>query len=1117
MKFAALVVRNLVFFRRTHLAIVAGMAVAVAVLSGALLVGRSVRGSLRDLLYERIGSTGFTVTSDRFFTEALAGAKAFAGESCPIISIQGVVVREESGVRAHDVNVYGVDERFWKFHGAAVVEFADDRAAAVGEALARRLDIHEGDTLLLRVEAQQMIPREWLYGRRESSGRTIRLRCGKILPSSSLGEFALRPSQGNIFSIFVPLKRLQKDLEQPGRVNTLLILGREPDHGIDWVRNSLKRSCTLADVGLKLKPLPSGGGFSFESSRILMPDAAVGAGLEAASSTGLKASPIYAYLANRIRVKGREIPYSVIVGADIGTGAMSSVSVLRSSPTPPDEAIWLTDWAAEDLGASLGDPVAVEYYLWEEAGQLVTRIAQFRLAGVVATSGDVNDSLAPEIPGITDSRSMTDWDPPFPLDLSRIRPKDEDYWERHHATPKAFIPLARGRMLWGNRFGDLTALRIAFPGAGAESEAEAKFTRAFLERLDPEQAGFSIHGIRSQGLAASRGSVDLGEYFVYFSSFLVGAAVLFSALMFKLMIEQRSREIGTLRAVGFPAATVRSIFLLEGTCLSVIGSILGMIAAVGCGWLMVLGLRTWWVDAVGTHRLLLHLSWQDLLIGAGAGTIVSLMAILWTLRGFRRNSPRMLLGGVLESAVARSRQDRALAVSAAALGVIALLLLTASAIDKIPPLEGFFGSGFLLLVSILCATALYLRRGGPSLIRGSGWTALMRLGLRNAMHRPARSLVCAVLIASATFIIIAMEGFRRESSSITLDPASGTGGYPLVARAAIPMVHDPDSSEGREVLGLSVNEEGGPEDVRFLSFRERPGDDASCRNLYAPQELRILGAPAKFLHANRFSFQKSLASTDEEKANPWLLLESPLHDGAIPAIADASTIQYILQLSLGSELTVSGRGGKPVRLRLVAGLRDSIFQGEILISEQNFLRAFPEQEGFRFFLIDVPPAAAEKYTRKLQEELSDWGFHIESSREKLHAYHRVENAYLSAFQSLGTLGLVLGTLGLGAILLRNVLERRKEIALMLAVGYRQGILAGVILAENVFLMCWGLAAGTTCAFLAIVPTLQSMGGSFPFANTFLILASILAAGLFSSTFAVIAALRSPLLAALGSE
>ena len=216
-------------------------------------------------------------------------------------------------------------------------------------------------------------------------------------------------------------------------------------------------------------------------------------------------------------------------------------------------------------------------------------------------------------------------------------------------------------------------------------------------------------------------------------------------------------------------------------------------------------------------------------------------------------------------------------------------------------------------------------------------------------------------------------------------------------------------------------------------------------------------------------------------------------------------------------MTIHGDGGTPVRLRLVAALKDSIFQGEVLISESNFLRIFPGHQGYQFFLLDLPPARSAGLRKPLQEALSDWGFNIESSQEHLAAYHRVENTYLSTFQSLGALGLVLGTLGLATVLLRNVLERRQELGILRAVGYRNRTLSSVILYENLVLMCWGLAAGSICAFLAIMPALQSRGASFPFAASGLILISVLMAGLVSSVIAVIAALRSPLLSALRSE
>ena len=57
----------------------------------------------------------------------------------------------------------------------------------------------------------------------------------------------------------------------------------------------------------------------------------------------------------------------------------------------------------------------------------------------------LDSSLAPDVPGVTDARSLSQWDPPFPIDLCRIRPQDEEYWQHHRATPKALIPLARAQ------------------------------------------------------------------------------------------------------------------------------------------------------------------------------------------------------------------------------------------------------------------------------------------------------------------------------------------------------------------------------------------------------------------------------------------------------------------------------------------------------------------------------------------------------------------------------------------------------------------------------------------------------------------------------------------------
>ncbi len=117
MKTSTLIRRNLGYYWRTNLAVSSpGVATAVAVLSGALLVGDSVRASLRDLVLARLGRTQGVVTSAQFFREQLSSA---VPNSAPMIAMQGVVTHEKDGRRAANVSVYGVDDRFWKFNDVA--------------------------------------------------------------------------------------------------------------------------------------------------------------------------------------------------------------------------------------------------------------------------------------------------------------------------------------------------------------------------------------------------------------------------------------------------------------------------------------------------------------------------------------------------------------------------------------------------------------------------------------------------------------------------------------------------------------------------------------------------------------------------------------------------------------------------------------------------------------------------------------------------------------------------------------------------------------------------------------------------------------------------------------
>ena len=1040
MRISTLLARNLTWYWRTNLAVLLGVATASGVLGGALLVGDSVRASLRDLVLARLGDTDYVVARNGFFREELA---ASFGSARPIIAVSGMVAHPASGRRALGVQIYGVDGRF----GAS----PEGQQILLTAALAAELGAKAGDALLARVEKPSAIPLESLHGRKDDTGKTIRLTLG----GPAAREFSLNPQQGDVRAAFVPLALLQRQLGEVGKVNTILVTGGgAPD----------LRAATLADLGIKIRTLANS--LSVETDTTLVSDALAERVTAGAKSLGLNTQPILTYLANGIRANGREIPYSLVTALVTAPGA--------------EDGITLNEWAARDLNAKPGDAVWLDYYVWQSDGRLHTESAQFRLAHVVPIAGAAADrDYAPEYPGITESNSLHDWDPPFPLDLHRVRPADEQYWKQYRATPKAFISLARGQQLWGTRFGKLTSIRVSPPSP--------KFAAALRAAIDPAQMGLSVIPVKARGLAASQGATDFGEYFVYFSFFLMVSALLLTGLFFKLGIEQRMREIGVLRALGFSMAKIRTLFLLEGAALAVAGSLAGVAGALAYGELMVFGLRTWWMGAVSTRLISLHPSLASLAMGAMAGIVTGLATIAWTLRKLEPVTPRGLLAGDMT----RGSPKRGLLMGISA-AILAFGMLGAAMLGALDQTAGFFGAGTLLLIAALTLQYALLKRRSSAMI--GGWAGL---ALRNAAWRPGRSILCIAQIACATFLIVSVDAFRQTGDS------AGTGGYPLMAESVLPLIHDPNTAAGREALNIPPLA-----DVQFIPFRLRPGDDASCLNLYQPRNPRILAPPAAFTRNAHFAFADSVPRT----ANPWLLLDTPLAGGAVPAIADANSMTYVLHLNLGEDFVLNG-----TRFQIVGALRDSLFQSELLISEKNFLRLFPDVEGYRFFLLSAPPQTAQAVSGTLEEALADYGFDIQTTEARLAGFHRVENTYLSTFRSLGALGLVLGTVGLAAILLRNVLERRRELALLRAVGYRPRHLAGLVLAENLLLLTMGLATGTVCALLAVAPAVSVRGGQFPVASLGLLLAAVLATGVGASLAATRAVWRSPLTAALRSE
>jgi putative ABC transport system permease protein len=1186
-----LAVRSLRFHWRAHLGALLGATVSTAILVGALAVGDSVRYSLRALALARLGEVRLALNGQgRCFRAALAEelASELQAPVAPILLLRGTAANEE--MRVGRVQVVGVSAPFWRLGRSRPLIAGAGESVAINEPLARRLGAHVGDDLLLRVERPSLLSRDAPLSSLEESTVTLRLSVAAIATDAGFGRFSLEANQVPPATAFVPLELLQRRIRLPGRANVLLVgaaaterraPGASKAPTVAAATGALRRRWQLADAGLELRELRGPGLLELRTDRVFLDPPVEPAARNAAPG----ARGVLSYFVNELRVGRRSTPYSVVAaleGRPAGVRGADPMAV--ATVRMRDDEIVVNRWLADDVQATVGDPLRLTYFVVGPMRRLLERSSVFRVRAIVPVVGAAADrELMPVIPGLTDRKHCRDWEPGIPIDLEKIRDKDERYWNDYRGTPKAFITLRAGQRIWANRFGDLTAVRYSALGAWrlalrptkavarrlarapapAVAKRRAPSAKRAIEdrlrqRLDPASLGLSFSPVREQALAAGSQAMDFGMLFLGFSLFLIAAALLLTALLFTFGVEQRRQEIGTLLALGFRPQRVQRLLLMEGAVLALVAAVAGAAAGVLYTRAVIHGLATVWRGAVANAALQFFVEPTTLAMGASAGFVVALSAIFLVTRKQARDPARLLLAGEATTADDRVRR-RGRSSALVLLSVAGTLVLIGAGLRGEPAEQAslFFGAGTLLLIGTVaaCGALFSTWRRGTARRR----LTLGSLGVRNIVRRPGRSLAVVGLLACGSFLVIAVGANRHDPYQEASRRPSGTGGFALYGESALPVYVDLNGPEGRDTYALDAQSLQG---VQIVALRLRPGDDASCLNLNRPQVPRLLGVdPDALARRAAFTFAQQLrgpAGSPGAGSGGWRLLEEQQADGAVPAVGDMNTVVWSLGKSLGDELSYQDDRGRVFPIRIVGILANSILQGSLLISERNFTARFPSQEGYQVFLIDAPvpigaavptsdgrPATASVgsnearrpaersadlsrveavggrppavVTLTLTRALEDVGLELTAAPERLAAFNTVENTYLSIFAALGGLGLLLGSLGLGVVALRNVLERRAELALLRAVGFRRAALQWLLFSEAALLLTLGLLSGVGSALIAALPALRSPGAAVPVVSLTVTLVAVFASGFLWTWGATWLALRGPLLAALRSE
>jgi len=1096
-------IRSLVHYRFAYLGVLAGAVLGATVLLGALFAGDSVSASLRQIGEKRIGrTTHLLAAGDRFFRQDLASEFAAAAQvrTAPVFYARGTATHGTSQAAANQVQLVGVTDDFWSFAPApTTISLAED-ALAINDTLARRLQVAVGDSLILRVQKSGILAGNAPVPGGEASLQSLRGTVAVIVGDDAFGRFNLEATQIPPASVFLPIGMLQAELERPERANLMLVdvraaAGPEPDDApartVSRLADTLARSVQLADYGLALQWLERAAVFELTSDRIFIAPELARAVVAAVPA----AQPVLSYLVNEFRVGDRTTPYSIAT-------ATTSAAAPFLPPTLGDREIVLNEWLAEDLQAAAGDDIQLAYYQTGAAGTLVEQSATFRVHSVIPLQGLAADGAwMPAFPGISDTPDQSDWDPGLPLDLARIRDQDEKYWDDYRGAPKAYLSPAAGEAIWSTRWGSTTALRI--PAAHTD---EAALVRTLLGALRPELNQLQWRDLQSGAQEAAQSPVDFGGLFVGMSFFLIAAALGLVAMLFQLSLLQRDREDALLGAVGVPGKTLLRWRLAEGTVILLVGCAGGLALAVAYTRGVLRFLGTIWSGTGTGAAFVFATTPASIAAGSGVFLLLSLLAIWLAIRRQTRRTLSIRLAAHPEETGSNARVRRSSMAVGGAAGVVALLAVGLSG-RALPAQAAFYLAGFALLTAGIALCRWWLAQEAALVVPPSGGSGASAdrlkpglptgafdagyLGRLNLKARRARNLTVVGLISTAVFMVLSVASFRKDIGADWLERSSGTGGFTfwVETTAALNAARDGEST-GFEGFDRQAEELG-----EVIPLRVGVGDNANCFNLNTTAQPRLLAVDSGLLAARK-AFRLKVPGDGVDSAQGWNVLQSSVAGGPIPALVDETTLLWALKRKVGDVLSYLDEHGRPFEVQIAGTIPDSIFQGHLIVDEQRFLERFPSHPGYSVFLADArDPADLPEVRRRLEAALADAGGRVDLTRDVLAAFHQIENTYIAIFNVLGSLGVILGSLGLTIVVARNLRERRGEFAVMTAIGIPRPVLARMVFSEFGRLVLWGIGIGTLAAALAVWPNLTSLPAAPAVALVGSLLAGIVALNL----------------------
>lgn len=769
------------YYRRFYRLVAFAVVLMTAVLTGSLMLGDSVRGTLVQRVYERLAGTETIIASGTGFMSETLTDHPLMSHAQGYLMMDGFV---SVGTKLLPVSVWGTDA-----DSLAPGEVLINEPLSAKLAAALHAPVTPQQSFVLHLPALNIVPSGSLFVTK-SYANQMRVQVKGVKSIANGGNLLLKNEQALPLNVFVSRKYLSDILELQGKIN--LVLAK------DIITEKQLAECWTPELsGIHITDS------SLTCDGVFIPQSLVEKLTTSQTQNQNNSTLYFSYFVNELsslRSPGATVDYSFV----------TAVREWGGEPLVGHDLI-LSDYAAARLHVREGDSVRMDYFVAKHLKNLDTRGQTFRVRRIEPLSAFRRDSLLlAEFPGLTHVENCTDWDSDLPIDMSRITKADEDFWHTYRQTPKAVVAYDAVSADWTNAFGSATAIRFAAPPAVS---------------LLPGDADIRVIHPRSQGIQGAKGGVDFASLFLALGFFIILSAILLMKNPLVEMFSVRQGEIRLYQQLGFSDKAITRSLFREAFSVILLASPVGVAAGLAYAGITLWLLGNVWSGATQTEGLALHIQPVTLLIGWLAALLICAFVLWHVLRQRLKPSPPDAFVGTPSSGIRRRRQLYFILL------FIPTLLLIALNFVLLHNMVVFIICGLLWILTWGVFLRLLVERQSLSSAR----SLLSRRSLSwSSVRAFFRQHNLAYWTLSLGVFTVFAVGLNRPDFTQAVQQS---GSYQYYVDSRVPIQYDLNNQAVRRKLSLQSL----PDSTFILGFLRHTQDEASCLNLNLVTTPTVLG------------------------------------------------------------------------------------------------------------------------------------------------------------------------------------------------------------------------------------------------------------------------------------